>query len=131
MPISAIPVASNTEHSGNVTKLSTGVLHMYIRVLCIDWPIPLDSDPYESIFKNSCAENAPVWKQYMSLAGRDDHELAEVLNGDLESLLLFVSAASQLSSMMVVSVRLHRAPCSPQFFRLSSSKFAVELTMFR
>jgi len=38
-----------------------------------------------------CADNASVWKRYMRRAEHDDRELAQILNSDLESLLLFVS----------------------------------------
>jgi hypothetical protein len=49
----------------------------------------LPNNAYASVEKY-CGDNAPVWKRYMSRAEHDDRELAQILNDDLESLLLFV-----------------------------------------
>jgi hypothetical protein len=52
------------------------------------------SDDYgDIVYAKYCGDTALVWKHYMTRAEHDDRELAQVLNGDLESLLLFVSAA--------------------------------------
>ena len=66
----------------------------------------------------------------MTRAEHDDRGLAQILNGDLESLLLFVSAPLPLSPMVLTMYNC-RLLCFLQFFLLSSSKFVGDLQTLR
>jgi hypothetical protein len=47
----------------------------------------------DSPFKWHCANNAEVWKFYLTSARRVDDQLVASLNNDLDPLLIFVSSA--------------------------------------
>jgi hypothetical protein len=49
-------------------------------------------------FAQHVAENAPVWKTYLHQAKAYDHDLAKILDSDLDSLLIFVSLAQHIAA---------------------------------
>ncbi|TDL13998.1 hypothetical protein BD410DRAFT_867679 [Rickenella mellea] len=52
-----------------------------------------------------CGDTALVWKLYLTRAEHDDGALAQVLNGDLESLLLFATLFSAILSAFLIEIR--------------------------
>ncbi|TDL19228.1 hypothetical protein BD410DRAFT_842309 [Rickenella mellea] len=65
----------------------------------------ISSDDYPMDYAKHCADTALVWKLYLTRAEHDDGALASVLNGDLESLLLFATLFSAILSAFLIEIR--------------------------
>ncbi|KAJ7268275.1 hypothetical protein C8J57DRAFT_1131279, partial [Mycena rebaudengoi] len=59
----------------------------------------------EGPFDQHCRDNAPIWKLYMVQAKISDATLANILNSDLDSLLIFAGLFSAILSAFLIEIR--------------------------
>ncbi|KAF8180755.1 hypothetical protein K438DRAFT_1196746 [Mycena galopus ATCC 62051] len=61
--------------------------------------------PDDSPFRQHCSDNAQIWKYYMDYAKTFDRNLADLLNGDLNPLLIFAALFSAILAAFLIEIR--------------------------
>ncbi|KAF8205335.1 armadillo-type protein [Mycena galopus ATCC 62051] len=62
-----------------------------------------DGKPSEdNPFSQYCADNAPIWKIYLEVAGQFDRNLADILNSNLDPLMLFAGLFSAVLAAFLI-----------------------------